>query len=123
MGDAPAFDPSQPFAEKPAFDPAKPFTAAAPKTGAIESAVQGAVTGATAGWAPELQGLNKASGVSGVTDYAGAFGKSLALPIGAVDVAMIPGVGVNVNSVLASTGAMAFIGRISPRAYGLRGYM
>src|ERR1700722_5986629 len=70
--DKPPFDLSQPFtaaaADKPAFDPSKPFDVPN-KTSTLESGVTGAISGASAGWAPELGGLRNASGVPGWTPH------------------------------------------------------
>lgn len=93
---------------KPPFDPNKPYEAwpgtprnaarelsdadvglgtprnTRPITSGAEAAVQGAITGATAGWRPELEGLSRASGLP---EYGGVHGYGFRIPIGAARLA------------------------------------
>jgi hypothetical protein len=73
MPDAPAFDPSQPFepvgggGTAPPFDPSKPFEPVeTPSYGALESAGEGYLKGASANWRDEVYGASKASGLPDV---------------------------------------------------------
>jgi len=68
-GNLPSFDEME-AQSKPPFDPNKPSEAwpgtprnTSPLLSGAEGAVQGAITGATAGWRPELEKLSRASGL------------------------------------------------------------
>lgn len=68
----PAFDPNQPFqpAEKPVFDPNQPFQPASGQGPGVWSAMlEGAKTGVTAGWWPQISGATAAAGLEEARPY------------------------------------------------------
>ena len=74
-------------AESPHSWGAIPVDTHPPTTSPIEAGVQGAVSGATAGWNPQLSGLSRASGVPDWADTSNPLERALTIPVGAARLA------------------------------------